>query len=276
MRLKLFLLVNLWLALAGLSEAQFLSPLPKSLTKADIDTLKQAGKKRKWLLRPAFLHRSDAVYRLYGGKGAISYLGSFSGAISKKRAFIVNELLSGIGGKMRVSLSSAFVVTKSNAGDSAKAEIEEDKNAAVTRLIANGGSFSVKIGHPFWAGGGGTWQQASFAYLNFGLLTGLTDVESENHIGAFGLIGEYIGSYAIRSPETQEVGFEILLGVRGGFNRATKKFLGFKSRSIPFVQVAAGIRQSKELKYTLLYTIVRDEFSQFTPKVILNLQATAF
>jgi hypothetical protein len=179
---------------------------------------------------------------------------------------------------MRISISSAFVVSRNDEGDPDSSALVEDRNTTVIGLVSNGGSYSLKIAHPFFAGGGWVQQQAALAYINIGLLSGSSLDETDNPIGGLGFVGEYLSSIAVRSPngEIETSSFDILLGVRAGIHYATERFLGFESRSVPFVQLMGGIRQTGSMKYTFVYTLVKNEFAEYVPKVVLNLQAASF
>ena len=309
---SIFLSVVLVLLIHEVCCSQFLSPLPNSLSQTEFDSLtikknyenanpgdtmtdsvlaeeleKDPGKSelrkrtsgvRRWLLKPALWHKQYRVYDLYSHESLLSFLSYFSGAISEDQAFINAELLSGIAGRVRISISSAFVVSRNDEGDPDSSAVVENRNTTVIGLVSNGGSYSLKIAHPFFAGGGWVQQHAAMAYINIGLLSGTSREERENPIGGLGVVGEYVSSIAVRSPsgESEMSSFDILLGVRAGIHYATERFLGFESRSVPFMQLMGGVRQTGSMKYTFVYTLVKNEFAEYVPKVVLNLQAATF
>ncbi|MCK5126871.1 MAG: hypothetical protein KAR42_11505 [candidate division Zixibacteria bacterium] len=247
------------------------------------DTLDTSLKdiEKKWLFKGPLLRAVD-FKKLYGDASKFSFLNFINGSISKDRAIITNEVLSGIGGQFKVSLSTAFVVNSINEDTASKREEIQDKSAAVTRMILSGGSWSMKFIRPIIVGGGTTWKHASSAYINAGLFNGISDV-TNNQEGVFclGVTGEYMGNLAVRDPSTFDVVFDFILGFRVSHFWLTRDHLGFtgwkeKAKGRSSGQISFGIRQKGNIKHTIVYTFAHDDFKGYYPRFFFNIQASPF
>lgn len=268
-RTKVFIKSTIFvLLISNPSYSQFISPLPPSIPADSLNKhINKNGKVKKILLTPN--HTQAQLIKLYGND-ALTLFSSFAGAVEPddKRAFIMTEVVGGVLGRIRVSMSAAWVVSNVDA-DSASRKIINDRSAAITRLINNGGYFSAKLIYPLWAGGGSNLTSAGSLYGQ----GGLTSSPGDDPIGTAGIVGDALFALALRG-DGQKIIAEILLAGRGGVNRVFKKFLGFNKQWVPFVQIGAGIRQNKKIMYSILWTKTSSTFQDSVSEWLFNLAIT--
>ena len=146
----------------------------------------------------------------------------------------------------------------------------EAKNAALTRLVSNGGSLAAKLS--IEAAKTGYFGSVRFApYMQFGALGDIDNLDKQ--VFTYGAECQIVVPFT-GVTGTTEGDFKLLLGGKWTKSRVLVgqgSFFDFKSNKVSFFQVKAGIVQNRRLTYSVVYTNVQgDEFEPFIPKFVFK------
>ncbi len=228
--------------------------------------------------KPKDDHCSDAtIRRLYGNKN-LDLFSSFASSATKSKIYLASSVLSGLIGRVHFDFSFSQVVVANDTGTTALTRKEvQGATSNIMRLVNNGGSATARILIPLLAGGGSNSQSGIGIYVNGGVVGPLN--ESDSLLGTVGGAVDALTAFAIRSPTSYSLLAELFLGARAGY-----QYVGgtdpivptLPDRSMPFLQLAAGVREGKIARLSVLYTLVRSPYREFMPRFQVSVQTSGF
>ncbi len=262
--------------------SQFLSPLPPSPSGDTLKLLEEEhiGDFSRWYIEPKILHSSEEMKSVYKDS-KVKLFSMFSGTISKNQAYVMSEIIGGLLGSTRFFFTGSKVITNENTSDTTSIDLFEKQKSSITNLIHNGGNLSVKILYPFFVGGGRWLTHSLSVYPQAGLFFETDKNKEDLYLSSFGLVGDWIGSFAIRDSE-DNINAELLVACRLGINNLNDKYLDFLdvekngTQLIPYFQLGLGIQTGETLKYSILYTATDKKFNKFVSEFSLQIQTAAF
>lgn len=224
-----------------------------------------------------YLMRDDSVIRALYSDGKVQVLGGFTTAVSETLAYVSSDLVSGIYGRVHFDLSLAEVVAASDTGTTVATRKQlSDGVANVMRLVNNAGTVTARIVVPMIVGGG-TLSQHSVGIVFSGGAIGPLGHKDSLVVNA-GAVLEATTTASIRDPVSYSMNAELVLGVRLGINylfRSDRIASTTTGQSLPFLQLAAGVRQNSKIRFGLLLTLVPHQYQVFMPKFQITIQTSA-
>lgn len=207
----------------------------------------------------------------------LGFLGDLFATASARSAYVATDVIGGLLGRSLFSLSYARVVVRDTVADTNTTSLVANDEAAMQRLINNGGTVASRFVVPLWASGGTTAQRAISLYPVLGMDGPLDKPDSLSLVAS--LIGEGVMSLAIRSPNGSATQIGTLeLGVRAGLLRADRALLSVarSPKGASFVQLGVGLRQGEgQMGVTVLYTAMtsRQLLRAYYPRFIVSFSA---
>lgn len=216
---------------------------------------------------------SDRELREYYRGDGLQYFRDFTATVRDDRIYLSTSLLAGLLGRTYFDFSIAKVVASAD-DDELDPQVFEDAVAGVYRLVNNGGSAAMHLLLPMYAGGGTLNQRAFGFFVQAGGMGPLDDPESMAVAGGVG--SELLLSMAVRDSNYERKG-ELFIGLRAAFqvvSDADAVVPGSSDRTVPFGQVAVGLRAASGARLSLTFTAIEPELRDFIPAVQFALQTT--
>ena len=196
----------------------------------------------------------------------------FSSSVSDKEAFVSTNVISGLAGRVIISINYAAVVVKADSADTTAKKAIESNTATIMRLVNNGGTLSARFLMPIHATSHATFSSASSLYLTAGMTGPLTTSDS----AGLGLsaVGEYMSRISLRDPVqfSSQLG-DLVLGARIGAGFSGEGLIEKKGKTILFGQLATGLIQNNKLSLSILLSMVPKKYKEYMPSVQVNLSA---
>jgi hypothetical protein len=225
-----------------------------------------------WLTAADALHGvgkgNRAVRTIYGDSG-INVLANLAGSFRKDRVYVQTAAVAGVIGPLYFNASyGQFFSSQESTEPGVSREELRDRTGNLLRLIQNGGSATIRGILPLVWGGGAASQQAADVYLNVGAAGPLGNSDSLR--ATVGLVVEGLATLAVRNVTTFDLDADLFLGVRPGI----QVVMGHDgiipesdSHTLPFIQVAGGIRIGGQPRVSVLLTGVPKKYSLYVPDV---------
>jgi hypothetical protein len=211
---------------------------------------------------------NQAVRTIYGDSG-INVLSNLAGSFKSDRMFVQTGVFGGVIGPLYVNASyGQFFSSQESTEPGVTRQELRDRTGNLLRLVQNGGSATIRGILPLVWGGGAASQQAADLYLNVGATGPLGNTDSLR--ATVGLVIEGLATLAVRNITTFDIDADLFLGVRPGIQVVTGHdgiIPESSSKTLPFVQVAGGLRIGGQPRLSVLLTAVPKRYSLYVPDV---------
>lgn len=210
--------------------------------------------------------------RALNDSAGASLFSQFSSSVSDKEAFVSTNIISGLAGRVIISINYAAVVVKSDSADTTARKAIESNTSTIMRMVNNGGTLSARLLMPIHATSHATFSSASSLYLTAGMVGPLTTSDS----AGLGLsaVGEYMSRISLRDPiqYSSQLG-DIVLGARVGIGFSGEGLTDQKRKTIVFGQIATGLIQNNKMSLSVLVSMVPKRYKEYMPSLQVNLSA---
>ena len=210
--------------------------------------------------------------RAINDSAGASLFSQFSSSVSEDEAFVSTNVISGLAGRVIISINYAAVVVKSDSADTTARKTVENNTSTIMRMVNNGGSLSARFLMPIHAISHATFSSASSLYVTAGMTGPLTTSE----VAGLGLsaVGEYMSRISLRDPTqfSNALG-DLVLGARVGFGYSGEGLIEQKGKTMVFGQLATGLIQNNKLSLSVLLSMVPKKYKEYMPSVQVNLSA---